>query len=174
MNINQQGTLLKTYSVKYVSGLTGLHKTPKRISMQLYTEGFCFFGSDFPSLWIPHNSVVEFKISKDGLSHLKQTWLESLNERMIDIFYLNSNQEKFSIKVEMPPPLFVFLKFTTLEDLKATMKAHGIFDKFASAVAVNSSPDIMDQIGKLAELHKSGTLTDEEFQSKKSELLKRL
>ena len=174
MSINQQGTLLKTYKVKYVSGLAHLYKVPKNISMQLYTEGFNFFGRDFPLLWIPYNSVMEFKISKDGLSYLKQTWLEGLNERIIDIFYLNSNQEKISIKVEMPPPPFVFLEFTTLEDLKATMKVHRISDKFISAPAVNLSLDVMGQIERLAELHKSGALTDIEFQAKKAELLKRL
>ncbi|MEE3151450.1 MAG: SHOCT domain-containing protein [Acidobacteriota bacterium] len=33
---------------------------------------------------------------------------------------------------------------------------------------------ITDQIGKLAELHKSGILGDEEFSEKKTELLKRM
>ena len=34
--------------------------------------------------------------------------------------------------------------------------------------------DIPDLIGKLAELHKSGILSDEEFSEKKTELLKRM
>ena len=33
---------------------------------------------------------------------------------------------------------------------------------------------ITDQIGKLAELHKQGILSDEEFSEKKTELLKRM
>ena len=34
--------------------------------------------------------------------------------------------------------------------------------------------DIPDLIGKLAELHKSGILSDEEFSEKKTQLLKRM
>tara|TARA_B100000749_G_C17978682_1_gene282270 strand:- start:133 stop:327 length:195 start_codon:yes stop_codon:yes gene_type:complete len=34
--------------------------------------------------------------------------------------------------------------------------------------------DIPDQIGKLAELHKSGILSEEEFSEKKTQLLKRM
>jgi hypothetical protein len=35
-------------------------------------------------------------------------------------------------------------------------------------------PDVLDQIAKLADLHAAGVLTDDEFQTKKSELLNRL
>ena len=35
-------------------------------------------------------------------------------------------------------------------------------------------PDVLDQIAKLADLHTAGVLTDDEFQTKKSELLNRL
>jgi len=57
------------------------------------------------------------------------------------------------------------------------MQANGIFNKFMNSKPVAPPPvksDIFQQIEKLAELHKSGVLTDEEFQNKKEELLKRL
>lgn len=37
-----------------------------------------------------------------------------------------------------------------------------------------ASTDPADQLAKLADLHKSGILTDEEFIAKKTELLKRI
>ena len=40
--------------------------------------------------------------------------------------------------------------------------------------AQSAGPDIPDQIKQLADLHRSGVLTDEEFQAKKTELLSRL
>ena len=43
-----------------------------------------------------------------------------------------------------------------------------------AAPAASSSPSIMDQIKQLGELHASGILTDEEFGTKKAELLARL
>lgn len=45
---------------------------------------------------------------------------------------------------------------------------------YAPAPPADSGPDSadLDQIGKLAELHKSGALTDEEFAVAKSKLLK--
>lgn len=40
--------------------------------------------------------------------------------------------------------------------------------------ATSTAPDIADQIKKLADLHAAGVLTDEEFATKKAELLKRM
>jgi hypothetical protein len=37
-----------------------------------------------------------------------------------------------------------------------------------------AAPDPADQLAKLAELHKAGVLTDDEFAEKKTELLKKI
>ena len=47
-------------------------------------------------------------------------------------------------------------------------------EKFQPAPAVTSTPDPAEQLAKLAELHKAGVLTDEEFAIKKADLLKRI
>jgi Bacterial PH domain/Short C-terminal domain len=44
----------------------------------------------------------------------------------------------------------------------------------ATEPAADGSPDVPEQIRKLAELHNDGVLTDEEFASKKAELLARM
>ncbi len=46
--------------------------------------------------------------------------------------------------------------------------------KATTQTAANQSPDIPEQIKKLAELKEKGILTEDEFQAKKSELLARL
>lgn len=56
-----------------------------------------------------------------------------------------------------------------IRDLIATMKAQPTI-----AVAVPQQTDIADQIEKLAKLKEKGLITEEEFQRKKEELLKRL
>jgi Short C-terminal domain len=43
-----------------------------------------------------------------------------------------------------------------------------------AAPAAGSSPDIADQIRKLADLRSEGLVTDEEYEAKRSELLARL
>ncbi|MEM8922248.1 MAG: PH domain-containing protein [Actinomycetota bacterium] len=48
------------------------------------------------------------------------------------------------------------------------------FDRVGRVAAAPASASIPDQIEKLAELHRQGVLTDDEFQSKKKELLDRL
>ena len=47
-------------------------------------------------------------------------------------------------------------------------------EKFQPAPAVTFTPDPAEQLAKLAELHKAGILTDEEFAIKKADLLKRI
>ena len=68
--------------------------------------------------------------------------------------------------------------YRACEGLVAFMKANGIYSQFSLAkpADTNTPPqqDIPALIEKLAELHRKGILTDEEFQSKKAELLKRL
>ena len=174
ISTNNQNICLKSLKVKYTSGLSNLSKATKAITMELFSEGFRFYGNNFPELWIPHSSVSEFKISRDGLSLWKSSTVSYFDERMIDIFYLNNEGEKVTIKVEIPPPPFIFVPFTVREELKAVMNEHNIFDKFASAQVANPSDEILSQIEKLAEMHKSGILTDEEFQAKKAELLSRI
>jgi len=44
----------------------------------------------------------------------------------------------------------------------------------SSPSAVAAAPDPAEQLAKLAELHKAGVLTDEEFSTKKAELLKKI
>jgi len=174
MDVHNKGTVLDMLAVKYVSGLTGLVKMRKSFFMQLYTEGFYFFGNNFPSLWIPYNSVIDFNISRDGLGLWNQSRIDTHNERMIDIVYLNPDREKVSLKLEIPPSSPYDARFINRDNLKATMKTHRISDKFMSATVPDSPQNPLDQIERLAQLHKAGALTDQEFQSKKEELLKRL
>ena len=52
-----------------------------------------------------------------------------------------------------------------------------ILELMSSSQATSSTPSQLDpteQLGKLADLHKAGVLTDDEFATKKAELLKRI
>lgn len=52
-------------------------------------------------------------------------------------------------------------------------KIHGVLAP-ADQAAASADGDVMEQIRRLSELHQAGILTDEEFTSKKAELLSRL
>ena len=50
----------------------------------------------------------------------------------------------------------------------------GVFIVWLIRYMGSQTGDIPDQIGKFAELHKSGILSEEEFSEKKTQLLKRM
>lgn len=73
--------------------------------------------------------------------------------------------------MRLPDQLFTHLALV-LEDRQAA--AHAAPQPDSVVVRPASNPDIAEQIGKLALLRDQGALTDEEFASKKAELLARL
>ena len=143
----------------------------------LYPYGFLFSGKRFPSLWIPYNTVTDFKLSTGYGSMWTYSIVDPYLEKMIDITY-HSIQGSLSIRFEMLAPLIGNGPNKACKELVAFMKANGIYSQFSLAKpdGANTPPqqDIPALIEKLAELHRKGILTDEEFQSKKAELLKRL
>lgn len=174
-HLNEQQTLLCTYRVNYISGLPQLTKLVRKVFMHLYNNGLLFRGKNFPDLWIPYDSVVDFKLTTGYGSVWSYAGAsDGLKEKMINIIYHSANNEKMIIRLEMAVSFSPIVNYRACEELVVFMKQNGIFDKFVPAVTINSSSDIVAQIEKLAELHKSGALTDEEFQRAKSELLKKL
>ena len=68
------------------------------------------------------------------------------------------------------------IDFKTDPKMAQLLKAK-ILELMSSSQATSSTPSQLDpteQLGKLADLHKAGVLTDEEFATKKAELLKRI
>ena len=55
-----------------------------------------------------------------------------------------------------------------------TVKAQMTVVKSSKASSPERSTDLVDQLGRLGELHAAGVLTDEEFSAKKAEILSRL
>lgn len=73
--------------------------------------------------------------------------------------------------IRLPEKLFTHLTFV-LKDRQTT--AHVAPQTGAVAAPTGPKPDIAEQIGKLALLRDQGALTEQEFASKKAELLARL
>ena len=175
-HINEPQVLLRIYRVNYISGLPQFTKLMRKVFMRLYKSGLLFCGKNFPNLWIPYDSVVDFELTTGyGSVWSYAGAADALNKKMVNIIYHATNNEKMLIRFEMAVSTFSpRVNYRACKELVSFMQQNGFFDKFVPAVTVNSSSDIFAQIEKLAGLHKSGALTDEEFQRKKSELLKRL
>ena len=176
---NAQQRPLRTYRVNYVSGLPQMPKLITKITMYLYPYGFLFSGKRFPNLWIPYNTVTDFKLSTGYGSVWTYARTDVFLQKVFCITY-HRLEEIISVKFEM---MVAYVDQTSnyraCEGLVAFMKANGIYSQFSLAkpADTNTPPqqeDIPALIEKLAELHRKGILTDEEFQSKKAELLKRL
>ena len=169
------GAVLTTYVVNYQKGLPGKEKTIILIQMFLTENGFLFRADGF-DLYINYNKVIRFEPVKGmGLVWTSSFVWDNIREKLFEITYLDNNNLRRSVRFEIYVDVISLNKnYNACRELLWFLKDHGLFDKFISSTQDNTSTDIASQIEKLAELHKSGILTDEEFQSKKTELLKKL
>ena len=173
----QYGALLRQYRVNYVSGLKQFPKIRRKLSLLLYAEGFAISGKAFPFIWIPYQSVVDFKLSNGYGSYWSYAGVsDALYEKMIHIGYSAQNKESIYLILEMAVSCFQMANYKASSELLSFVNTSGISARFHvnKPVPQDQNADIYSQIEKLAELHHAGILTDEEFTAKKAELLKRI
>ena len=174
----QYGALLRQYRVNYVSGLKQFPKIRRKLSLLLYAEGFAISGKAFPFIWIPYQSVVDFKLSNGYGSYWSYAGAADVfHEKMIHIGYSNQYNEITNLKLEMAVSFFSpMANYKASSELLSFVNTSGISARFHvnKPVPQDQNADIYSQIEKLAELHHAGILTDEEFTAKKAELLKRI
>ena len=174
----QYGALLRQYRVNYVSGLKNVPKIQRKLSLLLHSEGFVISGKRFPFIWIPYQSVVDFKLSNGCGSYWSYAGaFDIFHEKMIHIGYSNQYNEITNLKLEMAVSSFYAMpNYKASSELFSFINTSGISARFNVSKPLSPEPqaDIYSQIEKLAELHHAGILTDEEFAAKKAELLKRI
>lgn len=169
------GAILATYRVNYMFGLPNKKTVIRSIQMYLTQNGFLFKKRGF-DLYIPYNIVCNIELVKgSGTRWSSNPIWDHLMAKLFEISFLVEHNYQIRIRFEMyVSSAFVLKNSTACEDLMRIMRNNGIFEKFIPSKQANPSPDIITQIERLGELHKSGFLTDEEFQNKKVELLKKL
>ena len=174
----QYGALLRRYKVNYISGLKNISKIRRKLSLLLYSEGFVISGKNFPFIWIPYHSVVEFKLSNGYGSYWTYAGAADVfHEKMIHIAFSAQNEGLICIKLEMVVSFFSpMANYKASSELFSFVNTSGISARFHvnKSIPQGQNSDIYAQIEKLAELHHAGILTDEEFAAKKAELLKRI
>lgn len=143
--------------------------------MFLTEQGFLFQGHDF-EFYISHDRVMRFELIKGtGFAQGFNPIWDIIKAKLFEITYLDDNNLQICVRFEMYVSSFYIGKnYIACEELMRVMKNNSVFDKFITSSQVSQPIDITTQIEKLSSLHESGVLTDDEFQIKKSELLKRL
>ena len=167
--------VLTNYRVNYLFGLPESKKFIRSIQMNLTEKGFVFKKRRF-TLYINYNKVKSFKLVKGAGSFWGTNLISDyLMAKLFEITYFDDYNKQICVRFEMYNSGVMGIKNAkACEELLLFITNNGISDKFIPDKQVDLFNDVFSQIEKLAVLHNSGTLTDEEFKNKKEELLKRI
>lgn len=181
---------IERYEVTYVSGLPDI---PKRkagaIGLNIMPECFSFRSTIttkewFPDYDIPYNKISELRIEKRTIS-TTEVFLgagDSANqeqENVICILYTDGDGKKLTLRVEMLTGTTIFNQAAKCREFMDLLRQYEIKDKFEAkdkneSNSSSNGTDVLAQIEKLNQLKLAGILTEEEFSSKKADLLSKL
>ena len=181
---------IERYEVTYVSGLPDI---PKRkagaIGLNIMPECFSFRSTIttkewFPDYDIPYNKISELRIEKRTIS-TTEVFLgagDSANqeqENVICILYTDGDGKKRTLRVEMLTGTTIFNQAAKCREFMDLLRQYEITDKFEAknkneSNSSSNGTDVLAQIEKLNQLKLAGILTEEEFSSKKADLLSKL
>jgi len=159
------------------------------ITMWLTHDEFIFFPDNrmyknrygSQKLCIPHDRAISFEVKQSSSSPSIGQVMRGRPQNEFEIEYIGADDKYCQIRFNMRKyQLSPYGNQEECERLVRVMKAEGIFDKFIKSESSPQSsspqpqPDILAKVQQLADLHRQGILTDEEFEAKKTELLARL
>ncbi len=130
---------------------------------------------------IPYRAVTDFAIVDRTLSTAnvilggKDAYkLQQANN--IHITYKDMNNNLLTVRFEMISGVTVTGQAKVCLEMLDYLKTNGIYSQFniSNSNSDNTNNDIIDQIEKLSKLKDDGILTEEEFLSKKAQLLEKL
>ena len=182
---------LKRYEVTYKGGhpdfLLEKKKSPY-IIMDIMPDRFSFIpkpqsGNWFTGFEIPYNKVISLEIVERTISTAESFMSSGSNnsdlrqKNVIEITYLDDENEEYVVRNEMLTGTTVMGQAKVCEEMLDLLRVNKIMKQFRgkdeqnAAVRESGADDILKQIEKLSELKDKGILTEEEFVSKKNELL---
>ncbi len=175
-----QMQLIGRWRVIYMGEIPGYPGILGKTQLSLFDNGFSLSSEKLGNHFFYYSDVISWVVLKERSAYAAANPNAFFKPRHIRIQYLDNYGATHTILLEMCESIFLPKNAEICRSMVALMNQHGIFGKFApikqasSSMQSNASVNIMSQIEKLAELHKSGVLTDEEFQSKKTDLLSRI
>lgn len=175
------------YEFTYQGGLEDVPK-PKAGAwgMNIMPDMFSFRVTITTKDWlydldIPYDTITDIRIEKRTISNAEM-WLGAGNdanqqqENVVVIEYTDKNNRKQTLRVEMLTGTTIYNQAAKCKEFMALLRREDILDKIQAknAPAGNGGNDVLAQIEKLAKLKDAGVLSEEEFASKKAELLTKL
>ena len=172
---------LVSYRVIYMGGIPAFPGILGRTTLSLYEHGFSLTSEKLKNQYFSYADVVSWLVIRERSSYAAANPSATFGPRHIRIEYVDEREQTQAILLEMFSSVFLPKQARDCQKLIALMKQHKIFDKFRPATPLPhadagkpASFEAVELIEKLAALHQAGVLTDEEFQSKKAQLLEKL
>ena len=181
--------LIDSYRVAYRGGLPEYREEKAgAIDFKVYVDRFEFIPtmgtkSWFIRLTIPYSNVCELSIAQRTVGTVEGI-LGGLNSRQLNqannlhLSFLNAGGLQLVLRLEMLSGITVMGQAKKCQALKDRLKTHRLIENFKQSpldkVEGDFQLDIISQIEKLASLHGRGILSEDEFNSKKTELLSRI
>ena len=179
--------MIRKYKVVYRGGLANLPKSKSAgIDMQLTPESFMFEPTMTSRGWwdrleIPYRDIRTVEIVPRNVSTLEGI-VGGLNSRQLNQdnnihITWDADGTRHTLRMEMITGVSVMAQARQCREFIDLLRTRGITEKFRRQQATAErapTADVPEQIEKLARLRDSGILSEDEFQTKKRELLDRI
>ena len=181
--------LIESYGVVYLGGLPDYPKRKVgKIDLRVFEDRFELLPTTATEKWlkdltIPYSQVLDVSIVQRQVSTVEGL-LGGLDSRQLNqannihINYETDGGDKLVLRLEMLTGFTVMGQAMKCREFKDRLTTHGIRDRFRRVQGEGhkerSDVDIPSQIEKLAALRDKGIITQDEFATKKTELLSRL
>lgn len=178
---------LERYEFTYISGLDDIPKAKAGAwGMNVMKDMFSFRVTSGTKSWlydldIPYDDITDIRIEKRTISNT-EVFLGAGNdpnqqqENVIVIEYNDKDNRKATLRIEMLTGVTIYNQAAKCKELFDLLRRNDILDRLKKSEGGNKSggDDVLAQIEKLSKLKEAGVLTEEEFNSKKADLLAKL
>lgn len=179
---------IQRYGVIYIGGLPEFSKKKSgEIGFNIMPDKFILKATSTSKEWfadmvIPYDKIQGFEIVKRTVSNTEMLLstsgsdMKSLEqENNIEITFVNTDEKKLVLRLEMLTGVSVYGQAGKCRELIDVLRQNDIYDQLIKKDnAQSSNNDVLSQIEKLSSLLEKGILSQEEYQSKKAELLNKL
>lgn len=177
------------YEFTYIGGLDDIPKAKAGAwGMNVMNDMFSFRVTNTTKDWlydmdIPYDEITDIRIEKRTISNTEMLLgggsdANQQQENVVVIEYNDKDKRKATLRIEMLTGVTIFNQAAKCKELFDLLRKNDILDRIkkseGGAKASGGGDDILGQIEKLAKLKDTGILTEEEFASKKADLLAKL
>ena len=182
--------LIESYGVVYKGGHPEYPKAKVgKIEFKVFEDRFEFLPTMgtkkwFKGLTIPYNSVLDLQIVQRQVGTVEGI-LGGLDSRQLNqpnnihISYESDSGDKMLLRLEMLSGITVMGQAKKCQEFEDRLRAHHVREKFRcvqdeEATQAKMAGDIPAQIEKLAALRDKGIISQQEFDTKKTDLLSKM